>query len=117
MDSEKRKYPRYLIEDCTALIVDGTEIRVAELVDLSCNGALFSFKRNSKVSKGDIIKFFFFDRNAGTLCMSEATVVRVFNKEGCIHAGITFDDTLSVNKVINKRVEDELNEALATVNI
>lgn len=109
---EKRKYPRYVM-DCTVLVVDGPEVRVAFLVDLSRNGALFLFKRFSHIRENDMVKFFFFDRRSGVLCNIDAKVVRVFSDNDKINAAVTFtDDIVSINKVLSECLNLELEECI-----
>ena len=102
MDNDKRKYERLSIE-CTALLANPKELRVAEFKDISLNGLLVKYHLPTDVQVGDSIRCFFYYRKATILCSLETTVVRTFVKDGHTYAGLTFkENDVGVQKVLDQ---------------
>ena len=103
---EHRKYER-LEMTCSGLVaLDKTELQAVDLHDLSMNGAALYFRHVPKCKEGDTIRLYFYYRGCATLCSLKCRVTRVFEVDGRVCAGCTFDEHQSaVKKVIDELME------------
>ena len=93
---------------CSALILSATQMRGADIINVSRNGMLLRYHYSTKTLPGDKLFVVFYDNASDKVCKIPAKVVRKYNENEDIYIAVTYDETPTLSDIIDIIEMEEL---------